>query len=447
MRGGVRIFTAVFEKRFYEFVGRRVRAGLLSRGTPTDRTDQLNSLQGRAPHTPAALETAPVPQLAHAIQVIAFCVIHLSSMLWLLEIHPAPVQFLTAVLCATSCLAIMIKLCWPGRYRRRARYRVPALAVLALLSFAPVSWLGLAWLGIPGFLGGAMLLLFPGPVSWGFFVLLVVLTGRIAADEHQSLLGASYFVGSTVLSGLSVFGLTRLSDMVLKLRAAREALALHAVEQERLRFARDLHDLLGYSLSTIVLRGELTLRLVQQDPVRAGEEVSAILDVSRQALSDIRGVARAYRDLSLGGEVVSARSVLVCAGIEVEERLDLVSWDLPTPVSTVLATALREGVTNILRHSRARRCLIAVRSTGTSIVLTLANDGADVASRASTGSCPGSGGTGLGNLEVRLASVGGTLTVGCRTSNEFRLEAEVPLALDPVIRNEETVLERDLTDG
>lgn len=336
----------------------------------------------------------------------------------------------------------MIKLCWPGHYRRRARYRVPALAVLAVLSFAPASWLGLAWLGIPGFLGGAMLLLFPGPVSWGFFVLLVVLIGRIAADEHQSLLGASYFVGSTVLSGLSVFGLTRLSDMVLKLRAARETLALHAVEQERLRFARDLHDLLGYSLSTVVLRGELTLRLVQQDPARAGEEVSAILAVCRQALSDIRGVARSYRDLSLYEEVSSARSVLACGGIEVEERLDLASWDLTSHVSTVLATALREGVTNILRHSKARRCLIGVRCTGTSVVLTLANDGADVASRDSTGS----GGAGLGNLEARLASVGGTLTAGLRAHHEFHLEAEVPLTLDLMTRNEETVPERDLKD-
>lgn len=419
----------------------------LSQGTPTVRRNQLNSLSGHLLHRAATLETAPVPRLVHAIQLTAFCVIHLSSLLWLLAIHLAPARLLAAVLCATSSLAIMIRLCWPGCYSRRARHRIPALAALALLSFAPVSWLGFAWLGIPGFLGGAMLLLFPGPVSWGFFVLLVVFTGRIAVDEHRGLLGASYFIGSTVLSGLSVFGLTRLSDMVLKLRAAREALALHAVEQERLRFARDLHDLLGYSLSTIVLRGELTLRLVQHDPVRAGEEVSAILDISRQALSDIRGVARSYRDLSLCEEVASARSVLGCAGIEVEGRLDLASWDLTSHVNTVLATVLREGITNILRHSKARRCLIVIRSTGTSVVLILVNDGVTVARRESTSSRPGSGGAGLGNLGARLASVGGTLTAGLQANHEFRMEAEVPLTLDLVTRDQEAVPVPDMKDG
>lgn len=411
-------------------------------GAPTGRRNTEKPLSGRPPYIDVDLENPPVPQLAHAIQLTAFCVIHLSSLLWLLALHPAPARLVAAVLCATSSLAIMVKLCWPGSYSRRARHRVPVLAVLALLSFAPVTWLGFAWLGIPGFLGGAMLLLFPGPVSWGFFVLLVVFTGMVAGEEHRGMLGASYFIGSTVLSGLSVFGLTRLSDMVLKLRAAREALALHAVEQERLRFARDLHDLLGYSLSTIVLRGELTLRVMQHDPARAGEEVSAILDVSRQALSDIRGVARSYRDLSLCGEVASARSVLGSAGIEVEDRLDLTSCDLNSHVSTVLATALREGVTNILRHSRAQRCLIAVRGTRASVVLTLVNDGVGAASWEPGGSRPGAGGAGaggagLGNLEARLASVGGTLTAGVAANHEFRLEAEVPLTSELLTRDRE----------
>ncbi|GLP63759.1 hypothetical protein TUSST3_03800 [Streptomyces sp. TUS-ST3] len=375
----------------------------------------------------AHLDNSPAPRLAHAVQLAAFALICGYSLLWLLALRPDRYRLIGAILCILGSLAIMVRLCWPGCHSRRARRRIPVLLTLAALTFAPVCWFGAGWLGVPGFLDGAILLMYSGAVSWCCFALLVLLTGAIATGEHPGALGTAYFVGSTLLSGLSVFGLTRLNDMVLSLRAAREGLAVLAVEQERLRFARDLHDLLGFSLSTIVLRGELTARLVRDDPGRAHQEVDAILGVARQALTDVRQVARSYRHLSLSEELSAARSVLGCAGIEVEVRGAALAEGLSATVSTVLGTVLREGTTNILRHSTVRWCLIEVRREGTSGVLTLVNDGVPEHGP-SSGCTGGPGGTGLGNLAARVAAIGGTLGAGVLPGHRFRLAAEVPLA-------------------
>ncbi len=389
----------------------------------------MESVQPGKPSTGRVsdLDNSPAPRLAHAVQLAAFALICGYSLLWLLALRPDRYRLIGAILCILGSLAIMVRLCWPGCHSRRARRRIPVLITLAALTFAPVCLFGAGWLGVPGFLDGAILLLYSGAVSWCCFAVLVLLTGAIATGQHPGVLGTAYFVGSTLLSGLSVYGLTRLNDMVLSLRAAREGLAVLAVEQERLRFARDLHDLLGFSLSTIVLRGELTARLVRDDPGRAYQEVDAILGVARQALTDVRQVARSYRHLSLSEELSAARSVLGCAGIEVEVRGAAAAEGLSAPVSTVLGTVLREGTTNILRHSAVRWCLIEVRREGTSGVLTLVNDG--VPERGTSSGC--AGGTGLGNLAARVAAIGGTLGAGILPGHRFRLEAEVPLAPAP----------------
>nr|WP_237330767.1 histidine kinase [Streptomyces sp. BA2] len=201
-----------------------------------------------------------------------------------------------------------------------------------------------------------------------------------------------------------------------------------AVAGERLRLARDLHDLLGYSISAIVLKSELLQRLIRAQHPRADQEVEEVLAISRQALSDVRRVARSYRDMSLVSEVSSAQSVLDAAEVEVEVVLAPAIEEISSHAGTALATVLREGVTNLLRHSKASRCgITAVVDDGTAR-LTLINDGVvDDYHDPSPDS-----GNGLGNLKQRLDEIGGRLITEREKETPpdcggwFRLVAEVP---------------------
>jgi two-component system, NarL family, sensor histidine kinase DesK len=141
------------------------------------------------------------------------------------------------------------------------------------------------------------------------------------ATLTNSPLKIAYAALTTAVTGLAVYGLTRLSTLVVELHEARTELAQMAVTQERLRFARDLHDLLGYSLSAITLKSELTHRLVTKDPAKAQDELVEILDISRKALGDVRSVASGYRELSLENESESARTLLLAADVAVTTEI------------------------------------------------------------------------------------------------------------------------------
>nr|WP_237499941.1 histidine kinase [Streptomyces sp. SID8379] len=194
-----------------------------------------------------------------------------------------------------------------------------------------------------------------------------------------------------------------------------------AVAEERLRFARDLHDLLGYSLSAISLKSELTRRLIGHDAERAAAELTDIVDISRQALTDVREVASQYRDLSLDAETRSARSVLAAAGIEV--TMAVVHGSLPDRVGTVLATVLREGVTNVLGHSKAEHCSITIRQEAGAVSITIVNDGI----QPEPAGVPTRHGLGLASLTSRVEAQGGLLTSGTLDPTHFRIHAEIPL--------------------
>lgn len=310
---------------------------------------------------------------------------------------------------------------------------VPYLLLLADLgaAYLPVLAFGEAWIGIPGFVAGAGLLVLPLPIAWTGVALVVASVGAMEAHyTGGDFFSVAYASVSTVIISLIVYGLTRLSTMVVELYAARRELAKMAVAQERLRFARDLHDLLGYSLSAITLKSELTRRLVVTHPVRAQEELVELLEISRRALADVRSVASGYRELSLDTEARSARSVLLAADVDAQVHLDY--GELPAHVRTLLATVLREGVTNVLRHSKAENCEITVRQERTQVVLEIVNDGADepaiedaVAGPTKVGAQVG--GSGIGNLSARLAAVGGTLHAGPDPDGRWRLRAAVKL--------------------
>jgi two-component system sensor histidine kinase DesK len=193
------------------------------------------------------------------------------------------------------------------------------------------------------------------------------------------------------------------------------------VLRERLRFARDLHDLLGYSLSAITLKIELTHRLMKKAPQEAADQLLEVLEISRLALSDARTVASGYREMSLEEECRSAVSVLSAADVTVRVHCD--TTDLPVHASTVLATVLREGVTNLLRHSKAKHCDITIRQADDHASLEIANDA--VPPRRADHE---HGGGGLHNLSVRAKEIGGRITVE-HEDDVFRLRAEVPLRM------------------
>ncbi|MEW2546095.1 sensor histidine kinase [Streptomyces sp. NPDC047002] len=228
-----------------------------------------------------------------------------------------------------------------------------------------------------------------------------------------------------LLGGFAMVGVSQLVRTMIELRQARTTVATLAANEERLRMARDLHDLLGHSLSLITLKSELAGRMLPDHPDGAAEQVADIERVSRQALMDVREAVSGYRRLTLSGELAGARTTLAVAGIAA--RLpDAVPGDLPGGLAPgseeALAWSLREAVTNVVRHSGARNCAVALaaRQTldGLFLQLTVEDDGRGL------GAAPrGNGLTGLGE---RLDQAGGTLDLRSSRSG-VALTVRVPL--------------------
>ncbi|NUT96051.1 MAG: hypothetical protein HOY78_28895 [Saccharothrix sp.] len=365
----------------------------------------------------------PAPRLAMGVVTAVFACISLIGFLHVLLLPVSAGAIALSFLCIAALMAM--QLLWyardNGRLRTPLGYGV--LAAQACLVYLPILLFGQAWVGMPGFLAGSVLLVLRSVAAWTAFSAIVASMGVIQWLFTGQPIDMLYTAISTVTTGLVVYGLSRLTALVAEVQASRAEIARMAVLQERLRFARDLHDLLGYSLSAIALKIELAHRLIEKSPQEAGDQLLEILEISRLALSDARTVASGYRELSLEEECRSAVSVLEAADIHVE--LDADHIDLPVQVSTVLATVLREGVTNLLRHSKAKNCHITIRQTQDTASLEIVND--DLAERERK--APGSGRGGLQNLSVRAKEIGGAVTFE-HSPHEFRLKAEVPLRYD-----------------
>ncbi|MFB7242608.1 two-component sensor histidine kinase [Streptomyces populi] len=226
----------------------------------------------------------------------------------------------------------------------------------------------------------------------------------------------------TFLSTMVTAAILSLSEAVRELRAAREELARRAVEKERLRFSRDLHDLLGHTLSVIVVKSEAARRLAPRDLDAALTQVTDIESVGRQALTEIREAVTGYREGSLATELDGARSALSAARVEPVVRRS--GPPLVPQTEALLGWVLREAVTNVVRHSDATRCEITVDGNADRVRLTVSDNGTD-ASPADPG--PGVGGTGLKGLTERLAAAGGSLRAGRTPRGGFEVRAELPV--------------------
>ena len=215
---------------------------------------------------------------------------------------------------------------------------------------------------------------------------------------------------------MGLFAAARLVRAVEDLQTARAELAELAVGRERLRISRDLHDLLGHTLSAVSLKGDLALRLLERNEhSRAAAEIESLTAVARSALRDMRDVAHDAHHVSFATDANSAVSLLATAGIETQ--IDVQVSDTSPAVDDLLGWALREGVTNVLRHSAATRCAISIRRDAGRVVLMMENDGAAPAAL---------GGHGLNGLAARASALSGVANGTSLPDGQFCLLVHVP---------------------
>jgi two-component system, NarL family, sensor histidine kinase DesK len=245
----------------------------------------------------------------------------------------------------------------------------------------------------------------------------------------------------TVLVGLGMVGLRHQFQLTAELARAREEVAQLAASEERLRLARDLHDLTGQSLSMITLKSELAAKLLRRMPDggdrdRALAQAEEVAAVSRQTLHDIREAISGYRRPTLAVEIITARTALESAGITTHDdaEVTLLSGTFDPEVEAALAWCLREAATNVLRHSGARNCHVSLTSRAGGRCLEVRDDGPGPSADAETGAGadvgagearPARSGTGLRGMSERLSALGGHLEVR-PSARGFHLLATVP---------------------
>lgn len=296
--------------------------------------------------------------------------------------------------------------------------------VLGVLAPVLAYTLGSAWLGLFVYLSvawGATLPLRAAYWAIPASAVVMYLIG-LHSDEEEA---RNLFL-LVVLIGFAITGVGQLVRTTIELRKARATVAQLAANEERLRLARDLHDLLGHSLSLITLKSELAGRMLPGHPDKAAQQVADIEQVSRQALVDVREAVTGYRRPRLTAELAGTQVALTAAGVTAEVPAEPDLTGVPEEAESALAWALREAVTNVVRHSGADRCTVEVlhRQTLDGPVLELA-----VEDNGSGGSGSGPG-NGLTGLTERLEKAGGTLEAG-RVKHGFRLVARVPTGSGP----------------
>ncbi|WP_433249586.1 sensor histidine kinase [Actinomadura nitritigenes] len=301
---------------------------------------------------------------------------------------------------------------------RPSRGRLVALGLLLV----PVAWPGSYAAGtllvvscMWGLFAGAALTWVRPPRSWAIAAAVLALQVVVCITPPPVASPADMVTSvlSPIILAWLFYGLSRLGGLVVLLGRARQELAVAAVAAERLRIGRDLHDVLGFSLSAVALRGELALRLLDRDPVRAATELAALVPVLERAHAELGAITGGRVRLELRHEIDAAVEALEAAGIAVHTDVEI--GTLPDETGTALAAVLREGVTNVLRHSRARTCAITVTGSGGAAWLRIVNDGAGEPR------APVTGGVGLESLAARA---GGRLSAGPRRGGGFEVVAE-----------------------
>jgi two-component system sensor histidine kinase DesK len=331
-----------------------------------------------------------------------------------------------AILLGLTMGTIQLRHSFAAAHGTRPRYWPLGIVALALLAYVPLRWYGWDWAGAQAPLIASALMVLRGWRGVVCFAAPCVVTAAVAVVQvipqpgPDGVLFTATYITVYWLAGLPALGFAlyapvRLARVVNELQAARTELAELAVTRERLRVSRDLHDLLGQSLAAVSLKSDLAARLLLSDQESARAEIDDLLVVARSALRDVRTVTRDERAVSLCAEIDGAAALLATAGIAARIIVDLP--DLAAPVEHVLAWAVREGATNMIRHSDAQTCsIIGGRSNG-SIRLEIVNDGAHPAPK---------DGTGVAGLSERAQALSGSVSACATDDGRFRLLVEIP---------------------
>ncbi len=399
-------------------------AGKLERATPEDMRACLRDAVDSARRTLAGIRatagayrvtetpsTSPLiesPRFARGIllAVLVVEVVMQAQIMALAYSDPAALVVGLPVLVAVAVIVM----------RRPSRTSFVLLCLLLSLPVIPGTFFMYGLAAVSNFWGffiGVTLLRYRPPRSWVITVL--VLAASVPLDlwppPGENILQATGGVASLMVMAWLTFSLARLAELVVLLEEAGRELTEAAVAGERARIARDLHDVLGFSLSALALNGELCLRLLDTDPVRARTEFAALPVLARRAVTELGSVVNDRIGLLLTEELAAARDVLAAAGIEATTRVD--TGPRGADLDTELAAALRESITNVLRHSTARTCLIELTSAGGAVRLRVLNDGASAGR--------GAGGSGLAGLAERSR---GRITARHLPGSRFELVAE-----------------------
>jgi two-component system, NarL family, sensor histidine kinase DesK len=262
----------------------------------------------------------------------------------------------------------------------------------------------------------------PGVVAAALAGCAVLCAARLAVSGVDPGAVALVSLVPVVIGGFSFSARGRIA-LSNQLRATQHELARAAVTEERLRIARDLHDLLGHSLSLIAVKAELARRVLDTDPRRAGQEIGDVEAVARRALGEVRHAVANYRRPTLAAELASARQALTAAGIACVVDTPP-SWRLPDDVDALLAWTVREGCTNVIRHSHARHCTLRLAVDPPTATVEVRDDG--------VGGGGGAGrraGNGLAGLSERATRLGARVQAapGGGAGDGFLLRVEVPV--------------------
>jgi two-component system, NarL family, sensor histidine kinase DesK len=344
-----------------------------------------------------------------------------------------------AILLVFAAIYVTVVPRWP----LTPRYAVHSLVAMAALAVAAcVIYGGLGAVALWIFMGSACGLLVVNR-RWA----VRAVTGCIAAYALFSVTGhvsMADFLGDllpVVFVGFCMIGLRRQIELTAELSRAREEVIHLAASEERLRLARDMHDLTGQSLSMITLKSELAARLLGRLPAsaerdRVRDEIDQVAAVSRQTLRDIREAISGYRRPTLAVEIITARTALASAGIAARDdaELTMLSGTFDRDAEAALAWCLREAVTNVVRHSGATNCYISLTRREGAMSLTVRDDGNGHAPSGSCGTQPSPAdsvphSSGLRGMSERLSAVGGTLEIRPDLHPGFSLTATVPAAL------------------
>lgn len=301
-----------------------------------------------------------------------------------------------------SLLPIPVPRAWTG------------LLLLLAVGVASIPGTGGDWLATLVYVAAAAVFLLPFREALATVVLCAV-TPVLASRLVPGWEAESTIVFAVLLASFAMFGVSRLAQRNSELQAAQQEIHRLAVAEERARAARDLHDILGHSLTVVAIKAELAGRLIEVDRDRAAAEIADVEGLARAALADVRQTVGAYREVTLAGELAGARSALAAAGIAADLPADVPA--LPAERDRLFGWAVREGVTNVVRHSGARCCAIRVHP-----------DRVEVSDDGRGPSTPDGSGHGLVGLRERARRLDAAVSVGRRADGSgFLLRVHAPV--------------------